>query len=194
MAVPMKIVMYGSVTHGQVMDEDSPLPPDTPYGRSKVAAEEVLRSVAGRTALEVITQRPSPILSTVKFEVSRGFGDRGAGDSAQDPEHQKPEPTDQEAEVVAGRCQDRVGDVAVDLAADVAAESPEACAQELERTPRALELMGMPVVPDHDRGPLGHPQIALALGHALAPGQRRELLDGPVDEPRIGRMRDRLRL
>lgn len=54
------------------------------------------------------------------------------------------------------------GGVAVDLAVDVSDDAPEAGAQELECSASALELMGMAVSPDHDGGPLGDPQIALA--------------------------------
>ncbi len=38
---------------------------------------------------------------------------------------------------------------------------PETGAQELELTPGALELMGVDVAADHDRGALGQAQIAL---------------------------------
>ena len=84
--------------------------------------------------------------------------------------------------------------IAVDLAADVADEAAEPGAQELERPAGPLELMGVGVAPDHDGGALGHPQIALAQRHALALGERHQLLDRPVHEPRVGRMRDRLGL
>ena len=52
----------------------------------------------------------------------------------------------------------------------------------------------MGIAPDHDGGALGHAQIALAQLDALAFGQIDQLLDRPVDEPRVGRMRNRLLL
>ena len=54
--------------------------------------------------------------------------------------------------------------------------------------------MGMGVAPDHDGGALGQAQIALAQLDALAFGQIDQLLDRPVGEPGIGRMRDRFLL
>ena len=47
--------------------------------------------------------------------------------------------------------------VAFDLAADVADDPAEPGAQELERPPGALELVGVAVAADHDGGALGHP-------------------------------------
>ena len=41
---------------------------------------------------------------------------------------------------------------------------------------------------------LATPQIALAQRHALALGQRHQLLDRPVHQPGVGRMGDRLGL
>lgn len=52
--------------------------------------------------------------------------------------------------------------------------------------------MGVRVAPHHDGGELGHAQIALAQFDALAFGQIDRLLDRPLREPRIARMRDRL--
>ena len=77
---------------------------------------------------------------------------------------------------------------------DVPDQAAEPGAQELERSPGALELMGMGIAPDHDGGALGHPQIALAQLHTFALGQRHQLLDRPVHQPGIGRMGDRLGL
>ena len=54
--------------------------------------------------------------------------------------------------------------------------------------------MGMGVAPDHDRRALGDPEIALAQRHAFALGEARPASQGPVHEPRVGRMRDRLGL
>ena len=54
--------------------------------------------------------------------------------------------------------------------------------------------MGMGIASDHDRGPLGDPQIALTQGHPLALGQGDQLFDRPVHEPGVGRMGDRLGL
>ena len=57
--------------------------------------------------------------------------------------------------------------IAGDLAADVADDPAEPGAQELELAPGPLELMGVGIAADHDRGALGHPQIALAQRHAV---------------------------
>ena len=84
--------------------------------------------------------------------------------------------------------------VAGDLAADVADQPSQARAQELELAVGALELVGVGIAPDHDRGPLGDPQIALPERDAVALGEADELLDRPVGEPGVGRMGDRLRL
>ena len=51
--------------------------------------------------------------------------------------------------------------ITVDLAADVANDAAETGAQELELAPGALELMGVGVAANHDRGALGQAQIAL---------------------------------
>ena len=66
--------------------------------------------------------------------------------------------------------------------------------QELKLPPGALELMGMRITPDHDCGPLCHPQIALAQLDTLAFGQIDQLLDRAMGEPGVGRMRDRFLL
>ena len=81
-----------------------------------------------------------------------------------------------------------------DLAADVADHPAEPDAQELQFAPGALELVGMGVAADHDRRPLGHPPIALPQRHIVASRQIDQLLDRAVAEPRVGRVRDRLRL
>ena len=52
----------------------------------------------------------------------------------------------------------------------------------------------MSVAANHDGGALGHPQIALPQRHALALGKRHQLDDRPVNEPRIRRVGDGLRL
>jgi len=83
---------------------------------------------------------------------------------------------------------------AVEGAADVADDAAQAGAQELERTPGALELVGMGVATDHDGGALGHAQIALAQRHRVAPGESDELDERPMHEPRVGRMGHRLGL
>jgi hypothetical protein len=46
------------------------------------------------------------------------------------------------------------------LAADIADHPTKPCAQEL--APRPLELVGMGIAADHDRGALGDPPLALA--------------------------------
>ncbi len=83
---------------------------------------------------------------------------------------------------------------AVDLASDVADDAAEAGAQELQLPPHPLELMRMGVAPDHDRGALADPKVALPQHHAFGLGEADQLLQGAMDEPRIGRMGDGLRL
>lgn len=84
--------------------------------------------------------------------------------------------------------------LAVDLAAQVADDAAQAGAQELELAPRPLELMGMAVTADHDGGALGDPRVALAQLDAGLLGEPDQLLERPVHEARVGRMRDRLGL
>ena len=84
--------------------------------------------------------------------------------------------------------------VAGDLAVDVADQPSQARAQELELAVGALELVGVGIAPDHDRRPLGDPQVALPERDAVALGEADELLDRLVDEPGVGRMGDRFRL
>jgi hypothetical protein len=84
--------------------------------------------------------------------------------------------------------------IALDLAANVPDDAAKPGAQEFELPPGALELMGMGIAPHHDGGALGQAQIALAQFDALAFGQRDQLLDRPVGEPRVGRMRNCLLL
>jgi nucleoside-diphosphate-sugar epimerase len=45
----------------EVLDEASPCRPDTPYGESKLAAEETLRAIAEKTGLETVIVRPPPV-------------------------------------------------------------------------------------------------------------------------------------
>jgi hypothetical protein len=54
--------------------------------------------------------------------------------------------------------------------------------------------MDVAIAPDHDGGAPGHPQIALAQRHVRSAGERDQLDDGAMHEPRISRMRDRLGL
>jgi hypothetical protein len=61
--------------------------------------------------------------------------------------------------------------IAGNLAADVADDAAEPCAQELERAAGALELVCVNVTPHHDCGPFGHAPIALAQRDALAFGK-----------------------
>jgi hypothetical protein len=70
--------------------------------------------------------------------------------------------------------------VAGDLTADVADHPAEAGAQELEFAPRPLELMSMGIAPDHDRGALGHPSIALPQRHFVALSEIDQLLQRAV--------------
>src|ERR1700729_2113025 len=82
--------------------------------------------------------------------------------------------------------------IALDLAANVADDAAKSRAQEFELPPSALELVGMRIAPHHNGRAFGHAQITLAQLDALAFGHLDELLDRPVGEPRIGRMRNRL--
>ncbi len=84
--------------------------------------------------------------------------------------------------------------IAFDLAANVPDDAAEPGTQEFELPPGALELVGMRIAPHHDGGALGYAQIALAQFDTLALGLCDQLLDRPVDEPRVGRMRNRLLL
>lgn len=84
--------------------------------------------------------------------------------------------------------------IALDLAANVADDAAKSRAQEFELPPSALELVGMRIAPHHNGRAFGHAQITLAQLDALAFGRLDELLDRPVGEPRIGRMRNRLLL
>ena len=70
--------------------------------------------------------------------------------------------------------------VAGDLAADVADYPAEPDAQEFQRPPGTLELMGVAIAPDHDRGALGHPAIALPQLHVVALRQVHEFFERPV--------------
>ena len=54
--------------------------------------------------------------------------------------------------------------------------------------------MRVGVAPDHDRRALANPQIALPQRHPLRFRQADQLLQSPVHQPRVGRMRDRFRL
>ena len=58
----------------------------------------------------------------------------------------------------------------------------------------ALELVRVGVAPDHDRGALGHPAIALPQRHIVALCEIDQLLQRAVAQPGVGRMGDRLRL
>ena len=80
------------------------------------------------------------------------------------------------------------------LAADIADHPAEPDAQELQLAPHALELMRMGVAPDHDCRALGDPDIALTKRNPSLPGEANQLLQGPMHEPGIGRMGDRLGL
>src|SRR6478609_4149933 len=64
--------------------------------------------------------------------------------------------------------------------------------QELELAPGALELMSVGIAAHHDGGALGQAQIALAQRHTVALGEPDELGDGPMHQPRVGRMRNGL--
>jgi hypothetical protein len=58
--------------------------------------------------------------------------------------------------------------------------------------PGALELMSVGIAADHDGGALRQAQIALAQRHTVALGEPDELGDGPMHQPRVGRMRNGL--
>jgi hypothetical protein len=82
--------------------------------------------------------------------------------------------------------------IAINLAADVADDPTESRPQELELAPGALELMSVGIGADHDGGALRQAQIALAQRHTVALGESDELSDGPMHQPRVGRMRNGL--
>ena len=84
--------------------------------------------------------------------------------------------------------------IAINLAADVADDPAKPCPQELELPPGAFELVGVDIAADHNGGALGKAQIALAQRHMVALGEPDQLDDCPVHQPRVGRMRNRLRL
>jgi len=84
--------------------------------------------------------------------------------------------------------------VTVDFAVDVAQQPAEANAQELDGSIGALELVGMGVAPDHDGGPLGHPEIALPQPEAVLSCEGGHLHDRLVGEPGIGGVGNRLGL
>ena len=50
--------VYGPRAGGQAVDEASALRPDTPYGQSKLAAEEALRIISAETGLATVALRP----------------------------------------------------------------------------------------------------------------------------------------
>ena len=70
--------------------------------------------------------------------------------------------------------------VAGDLTADVADHPTEPDAQEFECAPRPLELVGMGVAPDHDRGAFGHPPITLSQRHVVVLSQIDQLFQRAV--------------
>src|SRR5215470_11359132 len=84
--------------------------------------------------------------------------------------------------------------LAGDLAPDVADHPAEPDAQELELPPRPLELVGMRVAPDHDRGALGEAPIALPQRHVMAPGEIDQFFQRAMAQPRVGRVRNRFGL
>src|SRR5437763_7599070 len=71
--------------------------------------------------------------------------------------------------------------VVADLAADIADHPTEPNAQELEFSPRSIELVAMGIAADHDRGALGHPTIALPQSHSSALGEIDQLLQRAMD-------------
>jgi hypothetical protein len=84
--------------------------------------------------------------------------------------------------------------VAGNFAPDVAEHAAEPNAQELERAPGPLELMGMRVAPDHDRGALGNASVALPQWHVMAPREIDQFFQCAMTQPRIGPVRDGLGL
>lgn len=79
---------------------------------------------------------------------------------------------------------------AVDLAPNIADHAAQAGAQELQLPPHPFELMRVGIAPDHDRGALTDPQIALAQHGAFGLGEADQLLQSPVQQARIGWMGD----
>ena len=70
--------------------------------------------------------------------------------------------------------------IAGDLTADIADHPAQPDAQEFEFAPRPLELVGMGIAADHDRGALGHPPITLPQRHSVAFGGIDQLLQRAV--------------
>lgn len=60
------VAVYGD--REEILDEDSPVAPATPYGRSKLAAEEIVRSAAQQSSLKT---------TILRLPVVYGRGDRG---------------------------------------------------------------------------------------------------------------------
>ncbi len=73
--------VYGRAVNGQIIDENSPLRPETAYGRSKVAAEEALRAISRESDLASVALRPPLVYGagapgnfrTLLRAASRGF-------------------------------------------------------------------------------------------------------------------------
>src|ERR1700743_3962974 len=84
--------------------------------------------------------------------------------------------------------------MAINLAGDAADEPAKPCPYELELAPGAFELVRVAIAADHDGGGLGQAQIALAQRYMIALGEPDELDDGPMHQPRVGRMRNGLGL
>ena len=84
--------------------------------------------------------------------------------------------------------------VTFDLAPDIPDHPAQTGAQEFDLAVHALELFGVRVTPDLDRGPFGDPGIGLAQGQAVLLGQLAELLDCHQQQLGVGREGDVLGL
>ena len=84
--------------------------------------------------------------------------------------------------------------LAFDLAADVADDATEPCAQQPQLPPMALELLGVGIASRHHRSAFGDAQIRLPQLKAVRAGQPIEPLDRRMDQLGIGREGDCLGL
>ena len=71
--------VYGGLARCHEIGEDAPLRPDTPYGRSKVEAERVVRRVEGETGLAAVVARIGSTLGPSSKAWAGLFSDIAAG-------------------------------------------------------------------------------------------------------------------
>ena len=93
------------------------------------------------------------------------------------------------AELIGARERERKGltqlGVVLGLAPDVAAQPPQAGAQEAELAVVALELFGVGVAPGHQCGTLGDPNIGLTQRHSVLLSLAAKHDDRLVQQPRV---------